>query len=147
MGGEFEGAGEGFRWLTVSPPDQPDVEIILADPRMGHDDATAEQIEIGPDAVALLARHATGSFRDALGTLARGGWIRWKDEVPTLPKDVLLERIGDDSELVERRVRPLLPKIGKRLGAAVRIREGVGVGERRGHRLVDQRHLDAHQLH
>ena len=31
--------------------------------------ATAESIEIAPDAVALLARHATGSFRDALGTL------------------------------------------------------------------------------
>ena len=31
--------------------------------------ATAEEIEIAPDAVALLARHATGSFRDALGTL------------------------------------------------------------------------------
>jgi DNA polymerase III subunit gamma/tau len=31
--------------------------------------AAAEGIEIGPDAVALLARHATGSFRDALGTL------------------------------------------------------------------------------
>jgi DNA polymerase-3 subunit gamma/tau len=31
--------------------------------------AAAEEIEIGPDAVALLARHATGSFRDALGTL------------------------------------------------------------------------------
>src|SRR4029079_18587673 len=31
--------------------------------------ATAEQIQIGPEAVALLARHATGSFRDALGTL------------------------------------------------------------------------------
>jgi DNA polymerase-3 subunit gamma/tau len=31
--------------------------------------ASAESIEIGPDAVALLARHATGSFRDALGTL------------------------------------------------------------------------------
>ncbi len=29
----------------------------------------AEQIAIAPDAVALLARHATGSFRDALGTL------------------------------------------------------------------------------
>ena len=28
-----------------------------------------ESIAIGPDAVALLARHATGSFRDALGTL------------------------------------------------------------------------------
>ena len=31
--------------------------------------ADAESIAIGPDAVALLARHATGSFRDALGTL------------------------------------------------------------------------------
>jgi len=31
--------------------------------------ADTEGIEIGPDAVGLLARHATGSFRDALGTL------------------------------------------------------------------------------
>jgi DNA polymerase-3 subunit gamma/tau len=31
--------------------------------------AAAESIEIAPDVVALLARHATGSFRDALGTL------------------------------------------------------------------------------
>jgi DNA polymerase-3 subunit gamma/tau len=31
--------------------------------------AAAESIEIGPEAVGLLARHATGSFRDALGTL------------------------------------------------------------------------------
>ena len=31
--------------------------------------ATAEQVDIAPDAVVLLARHATGSFRDALGTL------------------------------------------------------------------------------
>ena len=31
--------------------------------------ATAEGIEIGPEAVAVLARHASGSFRDALGTL------------------------------------------------------------------------------
>ena len=31
--------------------------------------AEQEGIEVGPDAVALLARHATGSFRDALGTL------------------------------------------------------------------------------
>ncbi|HWT91526.1 MAG TPA: DNA polymerase III subunit gamma/tau, partial [Solirubrobacteraceae bacterium] len=31
--------------------------------------AVSESIEIPPDAVALLARHATGSFRDALGTL------------------------------------------------------------------------------
>ncbi|HET8980612.1 MAG TPA: DNA polymerase III subunit gamma/tau [Solirubrobacteraceae bacterium] len=31
--------------------------------------AAAEQIDIEPGAVALIARHATGSFRDALGTL------------------------------------------------------------------------------
>jgi DNA polymerase-3 subunit gamma/tau len=31
--------------------------------------AETEGIQIGPDAVGLLARHATGSFRDALGTL------------------------------------------------------------------------------
>ncbi len=31
--------------------------------------AEAERIDIAPDAVVLLARHATGSFRDALGTL------------------------------------------------------------------------------
>ena len=30
-----------------------------------------------------------------------------------------VEVIGDDSELVERRVRPLLPRIGKRLGSAI----------------------------
>ncbi|MFL6140940.1 MAG: VOC family protein [Labedaea sp.] len=43
MGDGFE-AGQGFRWLTVGPPDQPDVEIVLADCRMGHDEATAEQL-------------------------------------------------------------------------------------------------------
>ncbi len=30
-----------------------------------------------------------------------------------------VERIGDGSELVDRRVKPLLPKIGKKLGAAI----------------------------
>jgi catechol 2,3-dioxygenase-like lactoylglutathione lyase family enzyme len=55
MGGEFAGAGEGFRWLTVGPADQPDVEIILADPRMGNDAETAEQI------CALVAKGAMGT--------------------------------------------------------------------------------------
>jgi catechol 2,3-dioxygenase-like lactoylglutathione lyase family enzyme len=54
MGGDFEGAGEGFRWLTVSPPDQPDIEIILADPAMGHDAESAGQIR------ALVAKGAMG---------------------------------------------------------------------------------------
>jgi catechol 2,3-dioxygenase-like lactoylglutathione lyase family enzyme len=54
MGAEFEGAGEGFRWLTVSPPDQPDVEMVLADCGMGHDPETADQIR------ALVAKGAMG---------------------------------------------------------------------------------------
>ncbi|WP_219412540.1 VOC family protein [Pseudonocardia nigra] len=55
MGGEFEGAGEGFRWLTVGPPGQPDVEIILADCGMGNDPETAAQIH------ALVAKGAMGT--------------------------------------------------------------------------------------
>ena len=37
---------EGFRWLTVSPKDQPGFEIILMEPRAGmmFDEATAAQI-------------------------------------------------------------------------------------------------------
>lgn len=44
MGEEFEGAGQGLRWLTVSPPDQSDLEIILADCGMGHDPQTTDAI-------------------------------------------------------------------------------------------------------
>jgi catechol 2,3-dioxygenase-like lactoylglutathione lyase family enzyme len=44
MGTDFAGAGQGFRWLTVSPPDQPDLEFILAAPEMGHDAETARQL-------------------------------------------------------------------------------------------------------
>lgn len=55
MGEEFEGAGQGFRWLTVGPPDQPDVELILADVRMGHSPQTAEEVR------ALVAKGALGT--------------------------------------------------------------------------------------
>jgi catechol 2,3-dioxygenase-like lactoylglutathione lyase family enzyme len=55
MGAEFEGAGEGFRWLTVSPPDQPDLEIVLAAVGMGQDPETADQIR------ALVAKGALGT--------------------------------------------------------------------------------------
>jgi catechol 2,3-dioxygenase-like lactoylglutathione lyase family enzyme len=54
MGAEFEGAGEGFRWVTVSPPGQPDVEFILADPRMGHAPEHADALR------ELVAKGALG---------------------------------------------------------------------------------------
>jgi catechol 2,3-dioxygenase-like lactoylglutathione lyase family enzyme len=55
MGEAFEGGGAGFRWLTVGPPSHPDLEIILADPAMGHDPESAEQLR------ALVAKGAFGA--------------------------------------------------------------------------------------
>jgi catechol 2,3-dioxygenase-like lactoylglutathione lyase family enzyme len=55
MGDGFEGGGKGFRWLTVSPPGQPDVEFILADCRMGHSPESAEEVR------ALVAKGALGT--------------------------------------------------------------------------------------
>lgn len=55
MGDGFQGAGQGFRWITVSPPNQPDVKIILADCRMGHDEQTANELR------ALVAKGALGA--------------------------------------------------------------------------------------
>ena len=55
MGDGFEGAGQGFRWLTVSPPGQPDVQFILADCRMGHSPENADQVR------ELVAKGALGT--------------------------------------------------------------------------------------
>jgi catechol 2,3-dioxygenase-like lactoylglutathione lyase family enzyme len=54
MGDGFEGAGKGFRWLTVSPPGQPDLEFILADPSMGHSAEYADELR------ELVAKGAFG---------------------------------------------------------------------------------------
>ena len=54
MGEAFEGAGAGFRWLTVGPPGQPAVELILADCSMGHDPDSASELR------ALVAKGAMG---------------------------------------------------------------------------------------
>jgi isoleucyl-tRNA synthetase len=52
-----------------------------------------------------------------------GGRLQGSDALLALVADELnirhVEVIGDESELVERRVKPLLPKIGKRLGPAI----------------------------
>ncbi|MHB1571656.1 MAG: DNA polymerase III subunit gamma/tau, partial [Solirubrobacteraceae bacterium] len=49
--------------------------------------AAAEGIEIEPAAVALIARHATGSFRDALGTLEQ--LVSWAGDQGIAAADVL----------------------------------------------------------
>lgn len=55
MGEGFDGAGQGFRWLTVTPPGQPELQFILADCRMGHAPEHAEAIR------ELVAKGAMGS--------------------------------------------------------------------------------------
>jgi catechol 2,3-dioxygenase-like lactoylglutathione lyase family enzyme len=44
MDEEFEGAGAGFRWLTVGPKDQPDLQIILSSCEMGRSPEAASQL-------------------------------------------------------------------------------------------------------
>ena len=55
------------------------------------------------------------------GSRCPGGELAERDALLELVADEVnvkeVELIGDESELVERRVKPLLPKIGKRLGA------------------------------
>jgi catechol 2,3-dioxygenase-like lactoylglutathione lyase family enzyme len=43
---------ESFRWVTVVVPGQPDNELVLATPEMGHDEETAREIR------ALVAKGA-----------------------------------------------------------------------------------------
>jgi catechol 2,3-dioxygenase-like lactoylglutathione lyase family enzyme len=44
MGEDFEGAGAGFRWLTVGTKDQPDLQIILSSCDMGGSPEAAAQL-------------------------------------------------------------------------------------------------------
>jgi catechol 2,3-dioxygenase-like lactoylglutathione lyase family enzyme len=46
MGEEFEGAGAGYRWLTVGAKDQPDLQIILSSCDMGRSSEAAEQVRV-----------------------------------------------------------------------------------------------------
>lgn len=54
MGEEFEGAGAGYRWLTVGTKDQPDLQLILASCDMGRSPEAAEQLR------ALVASGSLG---------------------------------------------------------------------------------------
>jgi catechol 2,3-dioxygenase-like lactoylglutathione lyase family enzyme len=51
---DFEGAGAGLRWLTVSPPNQPDLQLILSSCTMGRSPEDAEKLR------ALVASGAMG---------------------------------------------------------------------------------------
>jgi DNA polymerase III subunit gamma/tau len=93
--------------------------------------AGEEAIEIGPDAVALLARHATGSFRDALGTLEQlvtysGRTVATEDVLAVLgvaDADLLfaaLEAIGAQDARAALHAAARLAASGRDLGQVMR---------------------------
>jgi catechol 2,3-dioxygenase-like lactoylglutathione lyase family enzyme len=51
----FEGEGQGFRWLTVSPKEQPDLQIVLSSCGMGRSPEQAEELR------ALVASGGIGA--------------------------------------------------------------------------------------
>jgi DNA polymerase-3 subunit gamma/tau len=62
--------------------------------------AAEEQIAIEPTAIALIARHATGSFRDALGTLEQLSTYA-DDETITAPDVLAVLGVADAEQLFE----------------------------------------------
>ncbi len=74
MGEEFEGTGQGFRWLTVSPTEQPDLQIVLASCDMGRTPEQAEQLRalvasggLGPGVMTTDDCHLTYKELSAKG--------------------------------------------------------------------------------
>ena len=80
--------------------------------------AGSEQIDIDEHALALVARHATGSFRDALGTLEQ--LVSYKGEERIEPADVLAVLGVADDELLFGAVKAAVerdPAQGLRIAA------------------------------
>jgi catechol 2,3-dioxygenase-like lactoylglutathione lyase family enzyme len=69
MGEEFEGAGRGFRWLTVGAKDQPDLQLILSSCDMGRSPEAAEQLRTlvasgGLDAGVMATEDCRRTFKE-----------------------------------------------------------------------------------
>lgn len=76
MGDEFEGAGQGFRWLTVCPPGRPELQFILADVRMGHAPEQAEAVrELVAKGALGMGVLATDDCRTTFEELSRRGVV------------------------------------------------------------------------
>src|SRR5690349_5123907 len=93
--------------------------------------AGEEDIAVAPDAVALLARHATGSFRDALGTLEQlvtysGRTVATEDVLAVLgvaDADLLfsaMDAIGTGDARAALRAAAALGAPGRDLGQVMR---------------------------
>jgi isoleucyl-tRNA synthetase len=119
--------------VTSVAPDAPDSVHLTAWPSAelaGRGDAQLEASMALAQGAVELARTLRGANRLKTRQPLARAWIAVPDRGPSLDGELLalvadetnvkvVERIADGSELVERRVKPLLPKIGKRLGAAI----------------------------
>ena len=119
--------------VTTVLPDEPDSVHLTSWPSAdlaGHrDEALEASMAIAQGAVELartLRSTAHLKTRQPLAT----AWLALPDRGRTIDEALLrliadeinvkrVQVIDDDSELVERRVKPLLPRIGKRLGSAI----------------------------
>jgi DNA polymerase-3 subunit gamma/tau len=85
--------------------------------------AAKEQIEIEPAAVALIARHATGSFRDALGTLEQ--LVTYSSQEQIRSADVLaVLGVADAEQLFEALDAVLAHDPAQALRAAATLTKG-----------------------
>jgi isoleucyl-tRNA synthetase len=119
--------------VTSVAPNAPDSVHLTAWPSTeleGRCDGTLEASMALAQGAVELARTLRGANRLKTRQPLARAWIATPDRGPALDDELLdliadetnvkiVERIADGSELVERRVKPLLPKIGKRLGAAI----------------------------
>ena len=113
MGEEFEGAGAGFRWLTVGPKDQPDLQLILSSCDMGRTPEAAEQLR------ALVASGGMG-----VGVMATDdcqphvqGAVGQGRDLPVRAGGAALRDRGDDAR---RLGQPHQPDPALRLRGATR---------------------------
>jgi isoleucyl-tRNA synthetase len=119
--------------VTTVDEAAPDSVHLTCWPTADLADRRDERLEAAMD-LAQRAVDLSRTLRAANGLKTRQplahAWLAVPDRGFTLDRELLdliasetnvkvVERIADGSELVERRVKPLLPKIGKRLGSAI----------------------------
>ena len=119
--------------LVTDLPDAPDSVHLTPFPSAelaGHaDEALETAMAIARDAVDLARTLRSSAHLKTRQPLAQA-WIALPDRGDQVGAELLaliaeeinvkaVTVIADDSDLVERRVKPLLPRIGKRLGAAI----------------------------
>ncbi|HSK51191.1 MAG TPA: class I tRNA ligase family protein [Clostridia bacterium] len=116
--------------VDPAAPDSVHLTTWPASELAGHRDEGLEASMALAQGAVDLARTLRSSARIRTRQPLARAWLALPDRGNAVGRDLLdivadeinvheIALIADDSELVERRVKPLLPKIGKRLGAAI----------------------------